>query len=68
MRATMLLADYAQVAEGKLNVIGGGWTITGPLPSPFALALLIEVPWDRANEKHQLRLELIEHSRRISAT
>src|SRR5437660_728759 len=25
MKATMLLADYAQVSEGKLNVIGGGW-------------------------------------------
>ena len=60
MKATMLLADYAQVAEGKLNVIGGGWNITGRQPVPFALALLIDVPWDRTNEQHQIRLELVD--------
>jgi hypothetical protein len=26
VKVTMLLADYAQVAEGKLNIVGGGWT------------------------------------------
>jgi hypothetical protein len=60
MKATMLLADYAQVAEGKLNVIGGGWSITGPQPVPFALALLIDVPWDRTNEQHRIQLELVD--------
>jgi hypothetical protein len=60
MKATLLLADYAQVAEGKLNVIGAGWSVTGPLPTPFALALLIQVPWDRANERHSFRLELVD--------
>jgi hypothetical protein len=56
----MLLADHAQAADGKLNVIGGGWNITGPEPTPFAIALLFEVPWDRANEMHRFRLELVD--------
>ena len=56
----MLLADHAQVAEGKLNLIGGGWTMTGPNPSPFALAMIFEVPWDRANERHEFVLELLD--------
>ena len=56
----MLLADYAQAAEGKLNVIGGGWTITGPVPAPSAIGILIEVPWDRTNERHEFRLELLD--------
>jgi hypothetical protein len=60
MKVTMLLADYAQVADGKLNLIGGGWTMTGPNPAPFALALLFEVPWDRANERHLFTLELLD--------
>ena len=60
MKVTMLLADYAQVAEGKLNLIGGGWTITGPQPSPFAIAVLFDIPWDRTNEQHRFRLELVD--------
>jgi hypothetical protein len=60
VKVTMLLADYAQAAEGKLNVIGGGWSITGPQPAPFAIAMLIQVPWDRTNMEHKLRLELVD--------
>jgi hypothetical protein len=29
----MLLADFAQVSDGKLTVVGGGWSLTGPDPS-----------------------------------
>ena len=38
----MLLADAAQVSEGKLHILGGGWSVTGP-PAPSAIALLVEV-------------------------
>lgn len=60
MRVTLLLADHAQAADGKLNVIGAGWTITGPQPSPFAIGLIFDVPWDRANEEIRFRLELVD--------
>ena len=33
MRVTLMLADAAQVSEGKLHLLGGGWSITGP-PAP----------------------------------
>ena len=56
----MLLADYAQVADGKLTIVGGGWSVTGPMPVPFAIAMLFEVPWDRANVKHRFRLDLVD--------
>ena len=56
----MMLADYAQVADGKLTVVGGGWSLTGPEPVPFGIALLIQVPWDRANQRHLMRLELVD--------
>jgi hypothetical protein len=56
----MLLADYAQVADGKLTVVGGGWSLTGPELVPFGIALLIQVPWDRANQRHVMRLELLD--------
>lgn len=60
MKVTMLLADYAQVAEGKLNIVGGGWTWTGPEPCPFGIALMVEVPWHQANRPHTFRLEVID--------
>ncbi len=30
MRATMILADHAQVADGKLFISGGGWSSAPP--------------------------------------
>ena len=59
-RVTLILADAAQVAEGKLNVLGGGWNEIGPQPTPFAVAGIIEVPWNLANQPHTFRLELID--------
>src|SRR6266508_1380039 len=56
----MMLADSAQAAEGKLYIRGGGWNITGPEPSPSAIAIYIEVSWDLANMRHHWRLELMD--------
>jgi hypothetical protein len=60
MKATALLADYAVVADGKLTVVGGGWSQTGPDPAPFGIALLIQVPWDQANTVHSFSVELLD--------
>ena len=59
MRATLLLADHAVVADGKLYINGGGWSVTGPTPTPSAIAVKLDVPWDRTNRRLQLRLRLI---------
>src|SRR5262249_16481253 len=59
IRATMLLADSAQAAEGKLYILGGGWNITGPDPSPSAIAIYVQVSWDLSNTKHKWTLELL---------
>lgn len=52
MKVTFLIADAAQAVGGKLYIIGGGWSLTGPAPSPSALAIKIDVPWSEANRKH----------------
>lgn len=59
-KVTMMLADHAQAADGKLNIIGGGWTVTGPGPVPFAIALSIEMPWQAAGVEHSFKLELVD--------
>src|SRR5919199_1725985 len=60
MKVTMLLADYAQAAEGKLNIIGGGWSQIGPEPTPFSIGLKFDVPWDQANHRFTFVLELVD--------
>lgn len=60
MKVTLLLCDAAQAIGGKLYILGGGWSITGPDPASMALALKIEVPWDQANRRHRLELSLVD--------
>jgi hypothetical protein len=57
--ATLLLADYARVAEGKLDVVGGGWTIT-TAPANFGVGILFQIPWDRTNTQIAFTLELVD--------
>lgn len=61
---TVLLSDFAQVAEGKLYILGGGWTLCGPGPFQHALAIKVEVPWDEANRAHRLEGILLDEDMR----
>ncbi len=45
MEITMLLCDSALVSEGKLFILGGGWSLTGPDPAPSAIALKMAIPY-----------------------
>jgi hypothetical protein len=54
----MLLCDAAQVVEGKLYILGGGWSMIGPDPAPSAVALKIEVDWHEAGTPHHWELFL----------
>ncbi len=56
-KVTMLLADSAQAVNNKLYVLGGGWDIAGP-GAPSAVAVKVDVPWDRTNRKHRWELVL----------
>lgn len=58
--ATVLLADFAQVVDHKLYLLGGGLTTIGPQSQPVAVAILLHIPWDRANIAHNWRLELLD--------
>jgi hypothetical protein len=62
-RVTVLLADYISVdAGGKLNVIGGGWTIAGVQPNglsaPQYVAVLVDIPSTYVGHEFALVLEL----------
>ena len=59
MKLRLFLADSAEVREHLLFILGGGWTEVGPQPQPFALAGIIEVPWEETNRRRRLEF-LIE--------
>lgn len=56
---TLLLCDAAQTYEGKLSILGGGWTII-KVQSPFAVAAIVDIPWDKSNTKLKTKLELLD--------
>jgi hypothetical protein len=58
-RVNLMLADSAQVADGKLYVLGGGWSLIVP-GGPFAVCGIIDIPWHVGTDWHRLRLELID--------
>ncbi len=58
VKVTMLLCDAAQVSDGKLYILGGGWSMTGPDPVPSAVALKIDVDWHEADSSHHWELFL----------
>jgi hypothetical protein len=55
----MMLADAAQEVNGKLYVLGGGWSVTGPGLPPMALAVKLDVPWSDANTLHEFEIRLV---------
>ena len=60
MRVTMLLADHAAIAEGKLYINGGGWSVRTAAPTPMFLALKFDVPWDLAGRPIAVEIRLID--------
>lgn len=57
----MLLCDYAEELGGKLYIMGGGWTHlqTPNEPSNISLAIKLSIPWNQANEPHDLAIRLL---------
>lgn len=62
MRGYILLADFAEAIGGKLYIQGGGWshlTLVTPLVDIY-VAGMVYVPWDDANRRRRLLLQLID--------
>ena len=56
----VILGDYAQAVQGKLNLIGGGWNTHNATQYPsalqFGVGIGILVPWSLTNRKHRFEL------------
>lgn len=60
MKSTLVLCDHVAVAEGKLYINGAGWNVNHSVTPPMGLAILIEIPWDRANTSVRFRVSLVD--------
>ena len=60
MRIILLLGDLARVADGKLDVLGAGWTVAGPGPVNLGIGMLTQVPWAEMGEEHRVELVLVD--------
>lgn len=58
----LILCDSAQTdaATGKLHMLGAGWTVASTPTPPSAVALMVQVPWDRTNEVLPIEVELLD--------
>lgn len=60
----LILADGAEVVNGKLYMLGGGWDriTVGSLPwgQHMAIALAIRVPWMDTNRQTPIEIELTD--------
>jgi hypothetical protein len=56
----LFLADHAELLNGKLYVMGGGWdqlnTTNVSVPAKIAIACGVQVPWGETDDDHTLSL------------
>ncbi len=65
IEATIILCDAAQAdPAGKIHMLGAGWSISRS-PTTHAVAVLIKIPWDRANQKLDVSLLLYDEDGRL---
>lgn len=61
MRANLILCDWADVVNNRLYIQGAGWDVIQarqPL-SQFAVATLVEVPYDETDTPHDCWIKLL---------
>jgi hypothetical protein len=59
----LILADAAQISQGKLYLLGAGWDILHvntdfPVQQHLAVAVAFRVPWDETNQRHPVEIEI----------
>jgi hypothetical protein len=57
----LILCDAAQAdPNGKIHMLGAGWSVTATPTTPQAVAILIKVPGDRAEQQISGTLRLLD--------
>jgi len=57
--ASMMLADYVSLTNGKFTIVGGGWDELKELQHPSGIAITVFVPWTETNRRHKWQVRLM---------
>jgi hypothetical protein len=60
LNVSVMLANFAKASDNMLDVQQAGWTFVGPGPVSFFVAGLVYCQWHEANQKHELKVELLD--------
>jgi hypothetical protein len=60
MNACVMLANFAKASDNMLDVQQAGWSFAGPGPVSFFVAGLVYCEWHETNQKHELKIELLD--------
>jgi len=63
-KITILLADAAQISDGKLNMLGAGWSTIKTPTGPICVVIHAQIPWGLTNNKMAWSLDLLDADRR----
>jgi len=60
----LILADAVQAVNGKLYMLGGGWTTLHaaaiPTTHPLGIAFGLRVSWQETNQVHRLEIKMVD--------
>lgn len=60
----VIVADRAEVVNGKLYLMGGGWDVINAAdiskPVGISFAVSVVVPWNATNQEHAVEITLVD--------
>jgi uncharacterized protein DUF6941 len=60
VKLRLFLSHFSEIQNGMLYMLGGGWSMIGPAPSPFSIAGFVEVAWDETTKQHTLEVDFVD--------
>ena len=61
MKTQVILCDWAQAINGKLYIMGAGWSrVVSTIPFNLGVAIIIKIPWTATNQKHELQFSVLD--------
>jgi len=61
----LITADAATISEGKINMLGAGWTRISAGLANFCVVVRLEIPWSMTNSELDWSLDLVDEDGRI---
>lgn len=61
----IILCDHAEVVNGKVYLMGGGWSFVTinqepPVVHPCGIAVSFSIPWNETNQTHPFAVEILD--------